>query len=67
MSHHYLEGTEEKNKGYTVKDRRGKDQETEVCRVCGCPGDPKPHTRIYEQPTMECVKFLRAEILRLKK
>jgi hypothetical protein len=53
------------DKGYTVTDRRGKGPRTEVCRVCGAPGKPEPHTRTYNSPTMSCIVFLREEIQRL--
>lgn len=54
------------DKGYTVNDRRGKETPTEVCRVCGTPGDPEPHTREYNKPTMKCIVALRAQILKLE-
>lgn len=46
---------------YSVNDRRGKDKEKplEACRVCGA---PKVHTREYNKPTMDCIKYLREQI-----
>jgi formate dehydrogenase maturation protein FdhE len=47
------------DRGYIVHDRRGKEEITEVCRVCG---SPEVHSKVYNQPTMDCVKYLRAEL-----
>lgn len=50
--------------GYTVNDRRGKEREdVEVCRVCG---SKVVHSRAYEKPTFECVKFFRTKIQELE-
>lgn len=51
------------DKGYTVNDRRGGNDSgiQEACRVCGGP----VHTREYNQPTMECIKFLRDQVTKL--
>lgn len=49
--------------GYTVNDRRLKEKVKEVCRVCG---SKKVHTKKYNDPTMECIKYLRSEIQRLE-
>jgi len=46
-------------KPYTVTDRRGKEEPTEVCRVCG---SPEVHSRGYNFPTMKCIEFLRSKI-----
>jgi hypothetical protein len=43
---------------YTVNDRRGQEKPTEVCRVCG---SKDTHSREYNKPTMDCIKYLRAE------
>lgn len=48
----------EQRNGYTIIDRRG----GEPCRVC-CSQDC--HSREYNKPTMECIKYLRGEIARL--
>lgn len=57
---------------YEVIDKRGKDSGKieEVCRVCGCA--EKVHSTVYNEPTMDCIHFLRnclqattAEIVRL--
>jgi hypothetical protein len=57
MGHHYQEGTEDL--GFKVNDRRGREPDVEPCRVCGAPGDPQPHTREYNKPTMKCIEYLR--------
>jgi len=44
---------------YTVNDKRGKKAPQEVCRVCGA---PTVHSKDYNKPTMECIKYLRAEL-----
>jgi hypothetical protein len=48
---------------YTVIDKRGQDQPPPArCRVCGSP----KHERSYNQPSMECIEFLRGEIKALE-
>lgn len=46
---------------YKVVDHRGMQGEIpkEVCRVCG---SPIAHSKVYGNPTMDCIKFLRQEI-----
>ncbi len=47
---------------YVVRDRRGSNPDKEpepVCRVCG---SPEQHSTTYNTPTMECIKYLRAEL-----
>lgn len=57
-------GEEQAKPGYTIRDKRGTDQPPESrCRVCGSPS----HERSYNQPSMECIEFLRAEIKALEK
>jgi hypothetical protein len=62
VSHHYLEGTEEKHEGFTVRDLRGREPKETPCRVCGA---PTAHTLMYNQPTMECIHYLRSEVTRV--
>ena len=49
--------------GYIVTDRRGLKQNqelpNEVCRVCGC---EVVHSKQYNQPTMDCITYLRSVI-----
>jgi hypothetical protein len=54
------------SEGFKVIDRRGQEPTREACRTCGAPGDPEPHTRDYNSPTMKCIQHLRAEIDRLR-
>jgi hypothetical protein len=45
--------------GYTVIDKRGENKDKkppEVCRVCG---SLVVHTKDYNKPSMDCIKFLR--------
>ena len=52
---------------YTFTDKRGKEPELEVCRVCGAPIKKKgEHSLVYNKPTMNCIKFMREEISTLK-
>ncbi len=56
----YAEGGEpEKDPGFKVVDKRGVEEPTEPCRVCGA---PVAHSREYNQPTMDCIHYLREEI-----
>ena len=64
MSNKYVEVPEEKRQGFVIRDRRGIEEKDTPCRVCGAPVE---HTQTYNAPTMECIQFLRGEILRLKK
>jgi len=50
--------------GYTVIDRRGREEPKEVCRVCG---SPECHTTMYNQSGMDCVRYLRGRILELER
>ena len=48
---------EEKKEGFVVRDLRGvENKDGDVCRVCG---SIDVHTRVYNQPTMDCVKYFR--------
>jgi len=49
--------------GFVVNDKRGKKEPEEVCRVCGC---EKVHSKEYNKPTMECIKYLRLKITDLE-
>lgn len=53
----------EKEKSYTITDRRGmsdnQEHPEEVCRVCG---SKDVHSKKYGQPTMECIKYLQGNI-----
>lgn len=51
--------SEQEGRGFTVIDRRGREEPKEVCRVCGA---PEPHSKQYNQPTMDCIKYLRSQI-----
>lgn len=53
------------DKAYVINDRRGSNPGViaEACRVCGA---PEIHTRAYNQPTMDCIQYLRTEIAKLK-
>lgn len=44
-----------------IKDNRSQFQSksTEACRVCGC---SLVHSREYQKPTMDCIRFLRDKI-----
>ena len=57
----------EKEKGYTVTDRRGmesgQEHPEEVCRVCG---SKEVHSKQYGKPTMECINFLQTRIQSLE-
>jgi hypothetical protein len=48
---------------YTINDKRGKEAPKEVCRVCGA---PDAHSKTYNKPTMDCIKYLRAKIQELE-
>lgn len=50
------------DKGFKVIDRRGREEPKEACRVCGA---PECHSKAYNQPGMDCIKYLRSEISRL--
>lgn len=51
--------------GYKVLDKRGEEKDkTLPCRVCGCPIE---HSKDYNKPTMECIKYLRGKISELQK
>ena len=47
------------NKNYTITDRRGlgngQERLGEICRVCG---SKEVHSKNYNTPTMECIKYL---------
>lgn len=49
---------------YKVEDKRGKKKSTEVCRVCG---SDTVHSKKYNNPTMDCIKYLRNKITELEK
>ena len=52
---------------YVIRDSRGINPDRipdPVCRVCGA---SEQHTNQYNQPTMDCIKYLRSEIARLVK
>ena len=49
---------------YKVNDKRGKEPVQEPCRVYGA---PVTHSRDYNKPTMECIKYLRGRIAELEK
>jgi formate dehydrogenase maturation protein FdhE len=49
---------------YTINDKRGKEEPKEACRVCG---SADAHSKVYNKPTMDCVKYLRAKIQELEK
>ena len=48
---------------YKVVDKRGKEPEKEVCRVCG---STTVHSKDYNKPTMECINYLRSKIQSLE-
>lgn len=50
---------------YTVNDRRGESKEPlELpCRVCGSPTE---HSKDYNKPTMDCIKYLRDKVSALQ-
>lgn len=47
-------------KNYTINDRRGgkNPEPQEACRVCG---SKDVHTQKYNNPTMECIEYLRCK------
>lgn len=51
------------DKGFKVIDRRGREEPKEVCRVCGA---PECHSKQYNQPGMDCIKYLRGIIAQLE-
>jgi hypothetical protein len=57
---------------YKVVDKRGIEPTPESCRVCGGPittdkkGIPN-HSREYNKPTMDCIRYLRGRIQELEK
>lgn len=59
----YYEVQEEQKDGFVIRDRRGVEAKNPPCRTCGSPVE---HTQLYNQPTPECIKYLREEITRLK-
>jgi hypothetical protein len=48
---------------YTVNDKRGKEPPKENCRVCG---STEVHSKEYNKPTMDCIKYLRSKIAELE-
>lgn len=46
----------EEREGYRIIDRRGCEEPKEPCRVCGA---PECHSREYNRPTMDCIRYLR--------
>ncbi len=51
---------------YEVIDKRGGKNKPpeEACRVCG---SSVAHSKTYNTPTMECIKYLRGKIEKLEK
>lgn len=45
-----------KERDFTVRDFRGQKKLLKVCRVCG---SSKVHSKQYNNPTMECIAYLR--------
>jgi len=46
---------------YTVIDHRTEPKTPpEACRVCGA---PTVHTKNYNQPTMDCIRHLRSQLI----
>jgi len=53
--------------GYTITDKRGVEPPKEPCRVCGAPIEKKgEHSKQYNKPTMDCIKYLRSKITELE-
>lgn len=48
---------------HTIIDKRGVEPPKEPCRVCGA---PVIHSREYNKPTMDCIKYLRGKIAELE-
>ncbi len=55
--------SKEKKEGFIIHDRRGEVEPKPVCRVCGSQDE---HTRDYNFPTMQCIKYLREKIAKLE-
>ena len=50
---------------YTIRDRREvQGQQPDPCRVCGA---PQKHSDRYNNPTMECIKYLRQQLAEARK
>lgn len=56
---------EEKKEGFVVRDLRGVENKPgEVCRVCG---SVNIHSRTYDAPTMDCIKYYRTQLALVEK
>lgn len=52
---------------YTINDKRRQEAPADPCRTCGAPrSKEEPHTLSYNTPTMDCIKYLRREIAKLR-